>query len=267
MSCPYIPKGGIKVRKVNICGMNTQNLPKLSQDESQELIKLIKNGDKNAQEKFVMANLRLVLSVVQRFYNKGDSDDLFQIGVVGLLKAISGFDLKYNVRFSTYAVPMIMGEIRRYVKDSTGIKVPRSMRDTAYKALRAREEMEKRSQKTPSLMEVASEIDIPLRQVVTALDAVSETKSLQESVYSDGEDSILLMEQISDCRENDENWTNHLSINQAIKTLPEKEKNVLIMRYFRGDTQIEISKKIGISQAQVSRLEKNALEKVKEFVI
>lgn len=251
------------MHKVVINGLNTQTLPKLSQIESEELLKKIKNGDKVAKEYFVTANIRLVLSVVQRFSNKGNSDDLFQVGIVGLMKAIEGFDLKYNVRFSTYAVPMILGEIRRYVKDSSGIKVSRSLRDVAYKALRAKEKFEIEHQVSPNLMEIASEIDIPIAEVVSALDAVSDTISLQENVFSDEDDSLCLMEQIGDEKQCEELWAQNLCLSDAIKLLPAKEREVLVMRYYIGKTQIEISQNIGISQAQVSRLEKNAIQKIK----
>lgn len=254
------------MHKVVINGLNTQTIPKLSQKESEELMLKIKNGDRLAKDKFVTANIRLVLSVVQRFSNKSNSDDLFQVGIVGLMKAIDGFDLKYNVRFSTYAVPMIMGEIRRFIKDSSGIKVSRALRDTAYKALKAKENYERNFQNTPSMLEIANEIDIPIYEVVSALDAVSDTISLQENVYSDEEDSLMLMEQISDDRQNEDLWAQNLSLSEAINLLPEKEKQVIILRYYIGKTQIEISKSIGISQAQVSRLEKNAIDKVKNYI-
>lgn len=252
------------MHKVVINGIDTHNLPKINAKECEELLKKTKEGDKIAKEKLVMANIRLVLSLVQRYAGRANSDDLFQTGMVGLMKAIDGFDCKFNVRFSTYAVPMITGEIRRFIKDSTGIKVSRSMRDTAYKALRAKEMLELRNSTSPTMLEIAEEIDLPLRDVVCALDAVSDTISLQECVYNDGEDGLLLMEQISDNRQNEENWSTKLALREAIKNLPDREMQVLKMRYYLGKTQIEISKAIGISQAQVSRLEKNALSKIKE---
>lgn len=252
------------VRKVVINGIDTRSLPKLSQSECDELLKRVKQGDKDAKDKLVIANLRLVLSMVQRFSARTNSDDLFQVGVVGLLKAIDGFDPKFNVRFSTYAVPMITGEIRRFIKDGTGIKVSRSMRDIAYQALKAKEKFELTHSTSPTMLEIAEEIDVPLKDVVCALDAVSETVSLQESVYSDGEDSLLLMEQISDNKQSEEIWSTNLAISEAVASLPEREKEVLNLRYYVGKTQMEISKNIGISQAQVSRLEKNALKKIKE---
>ena len=252
------------MHKVVINGIDTRSLPKLKPKECEELLELVKKGDKEAKDKLVVANIRLVLSIVQRFSNRAGSDDLFQSGMIGLMKAIDGFDSKFNVRFSTYAVPMISGEIRRFIKDSTGIKVSRSMRDTAYKALKAKEMLELKNSTSPTMLEIASEIDIPLKEVVCALDAVSETVSLQECVYNDGEDGLLLMEQIADSTQNEETWSTLLALREGIKSLPEREKSVLAMRYYLGKTQTEISKSMGISQAQVSRLEKNALGKIKE---
>ena len=247
-----------------INGIDTRSLPKLKPKECEELLELVKKGDKEAKDKLVVANIRLVLSIVQRFSNRAGSDDLFQSGMIGLMKAIDGFDSKFNVRFSTYAVPMISGEIRRFIKDSTGIKVSRSMRDTAYRALKAKEMLELKNSTSPTMLEIASEIDIPLKEVVCALDAVSETVSLQECVYNDGEDGLLLMEQIADSTQNEDTWSTSLALREGIKSLPEREKSVLAMRYYLGKTQTEISKSMGISQAQVSRLEKNALGKIKE---
>ena len=252
------------MHKVVINGIDTRSLPKLKPKECEELLELVKKGDKEAKDKLVVANIRLVLSIVQRFSNRAGSDDLFQSGMIGLMKAIDGFDSKFNVRFSTYAVPMTSGEIRRFIKDSTGIKVSRSMRDTAYKALKAKEMLELKNSTSPTMLEIASEIDIPLKEVVCALDAVSETVSLQECVYNDGEDGLLLMEQIADSTQNEDTWSTSLALREGIKSLPEREKSVLAMRYYLGKTQTEISKSMGISQAQVSRLEKNALGKIKE---
>lgn len=252
------------MRKVVINGIDTSSLPKLTQEEISELLLKAKEGDKEAKDKLVIANLRLVLSMVQRFSSRANGDDLFQVGVVGLMKAIEGFDSKFNVRFSTYAVPMINGEIRRFIKESTGIKVSRSMRDVAYKALKAKENFELKNSTLPTMLEIAEEIDVPLKDVVCALDAVSDTISLQECVFSDGDEGLLLMEQIGDDRQNEELWSTNLAIRQAIANLPDKEKEVLKLRYYVGRTQMEISKNIGISQAQVSRLEKNALSKIKE---
>ncbi len=252
------------MHKVVINGIDTHSLPKLKQKECEDLLIKAKQGDKDAKDKLVIANIRLVLSIVQRFSNRANSDDLFQSGMVGLMKAIDGFDSKFNVRFSTYAVPMISGEIRRFIKDNTGIKVSRSMRDTAYKALKAKELLELKNATSPTMLEIAEEIDIPLKEVVCALDAVSETVSLQECVYNDGEDGLLLMEQIADSSQNEEVWSTSLALREGIKALPQREKDVLTMRYYSGKTQMEISQSLGISQAQVSRLEKNALSKIKE---
>ena len=254
------------VHKVVICGVDTNALPKLTKEQSQELIKKAKNGDKAARDEFAKANIRLVLSVVQRFNNKGNSDDLFQVGMVGLLKAIDNFDDRFNVKFSTYAVPMIIGEIRRFLKDGTGIKVSRSMRDTAYKVLKAKEEIEKSRQVTPTAMEIAEEIDLPIKEVVCALDAVSEPVYLQDPVFNDGEEGMVLEEQIGDSKNTEERWTDKICISDAIAGLPEKERKVLVLRYFYGKTQTEISKQVNISQAQVSRLEKNALSKMKAYL-
>lgn len=249
--------------KVVICGVNTETLPKLSAQESQECLIKIKQGDNECREYFVMGNLRLVLSIVQRFNNKGNSDDLFQVGCVGLMKAINNFDLKYNVRFSTYAVPMIIGEIKRFLKEETSIKVSRSMRDTAYKALRAKEMIENSTSASAHIVDIANYIDLPVDQVACALDAVSEPISLYESVYKDGEDSLMLMEQLCDVDCTEEKLAERISLNDAFAFLPDKEKLVLDLRYYIGKTQIEISKQIGISQAQVSRLERTALERIK----
>ena len=253
------------MHKVNIQNLNTQTLPKLSSAEAEDLLKAIKEGDQAAHEKFVLANIRLVLSVVQRFGNKADSDDLFQVGMIGLLKAIDNFDASFNVRFSTYAVPMVIGEIRRFLKDGTSIKVSRSMRDIAYKTLKAKEEMSVGTRE-PSLMEVAAEIDVPYRDVVTALDAVSEPVSLQECVYSDNEDNLYLMDQISDKKCSEDNWINDISIKQALADLPSREKTIIMLRYYLGKTQVEISSIMGISQAQVSRLEKSALAFMRYYI-
>ncbi len=251
--------------KINICGLNTDTLPRLSQSESEELMKKLKMGDMTAKEKFVMANIRLVLSVVQRFNKRENGEDMFQVGMVGLMKAIDGFDAKYNVRFSTYAVPMIMGEIRKYVKESSGIKVARRMRDVAYKYLKTKENIEKVEQREVSLLEVASEIDIPIQEIQIALDAVSDTISLQDKVCGDKDDSLTVMDQIGDDSQSEDIWTDKISIKQGLMALSNKERRVMIMRYFVGKTQVEISNKIGISQAQVSRLEKNALTKMKAY--
>ncbi len=251
--------------KVNLCNCDTSTLPRISNEECEELLKKSADGDGAARERLVMANIRLVLSIVQRFKGKACSDDLFQVGIVGLMKAIDGFDSSFNVRFSTYAVPMIIGEIRRFIKEGTSIKVSRSMRDIAYKTLKAREEMSV-GRSEPSLMEVAAEIDVPYKDVVAALDAVSEPISLQECVYGEGDDSVSLLEQLGDERCCEEKWIDDISIKSALKDLPERERRIITLRYFKGKTQTEISRIMGISQAQVSRLEKGALAYIKEFV-
>lgn len=254
------------MHKVVISGLDTNSLPKLTAKESNELLEQIRKGNRMAKDKFVLANVRLVLAMVQRFGSRGSADDLFQVGMIGLMKAIEGFDPQFNVKFSTYAVPMIQGEIRRHLKEDTGIKVSRSLRDIAYKALKAKEIYETQHCHAPSVMEVAAEIDVPVGQVVHALDAVSDTVSLQEKVYSDGEDGMLLMEQLGDAKQTEERWTDRIAIDQAMRELPEKEKTVLWMRYYVGKTQTEISDSIGISQAQVSRLEKNAIGKLRAYL-
>lgn len=254
------------MHKVMICGYDTSRLPKITSKECDELLKEVKEGNEEAKEKLIMSNLRLVLSVVQRFNGKGNSDDLFQVGCVGLIKAVDNFNPEYNVRFSTYAVPMIIGEIRRFLKDSSSIKVSRSLRDIAYKALKAKETMETCRERTPSIMEIAEEIDVPVSDVACALDAVSEPRSIYESVYNDGDDTMMLMEQLSDNTDMDELWSESILIRDSIKLLPEKERRVLTMRYYIGKTQMEISEAIGISQAQVSRLEKNALNRLREMI-
>ena len=249
--------------KVTICGVNTGALPKLSREETKELLNKSKNGDKDAREKLAMGNVRRVSPVVQRFRNKNNSDDLFQVGMVGLMKAVENFDTRFDVAFSTYAVPMIIGEIRRFLKDGSGIKVSRSMRDVAYKALRAKEQLEGELNKVPTAMEIAEEIDIPLKEVVCALDAVSEPVYLQDSVFGDGEDTMSLEDQIGDSKNTAENWNERIWLKDAIKDLPDKERKVVYMRYYLGKTQTEISREISISQAQVSRLEKTALERLR----
>ena len=253
------------MQKVNLCNCDTGTLPRLSTEECEKLLERVAGGDTDAREQLVMANVRLVLSVIGRFRGKASSDDLFQVGVVGLMKAIDGFDRSFNVRFSTYAVPMIIGEIRRFIKEETSIKVSRSMRDIAYKTLKAREEMSV-GRSEPSLMEVAAEIDVPYKDVVTALDAVSEPISLQEYVYGDGDDNVSLIDQLGDKRCCEDKWIDDISIKSALSELPERERKIILLRYYKGRTQTEISRIMGISQAQVSRLEKGALAYIREFV-
>lgn len=250
--------------KVAICGVDTASLPKLKNNELIELMKRVKEGDELARDEFVVANLRLVLSVVQRFTNKREkSDDMFQVGCVGLMKAIDNFDLSLNVKFSTYAVPMIIGEIRRFLRDNNSIRVSRSLRDIAYKALQAREKLSKSLGREPTNEEIAKAIDINVKDVNFALDAISETVSLNEPVYNDGNDAVRIMDQVSDLRNNDEAITEKIAIKDAVSKLSPREKEILLMRYYIGKTQMEVSEEIGISQAQVSRLEKNALSSMK----
>lgn len=250
--------------RVAICGVDTSTLPKLTNEQLMELMKKVKQGDELARDEFVVANLRLVLSVVQRFANKKEkSDDMFQVGCVGLMKAIDNFDLSLNVRFSTYAVPMIIGEIRRFLRDNNSIRVSRSLRDVAYRALGAREMLSKKLDREPSNEEIAKAIGEDVRQMNFALDAISETVSLSEPVYSDGNDAVRIMDQVSDDKNSEESMTEKIAIRDAVGKLNPKEKEILLMRYFIGKTQMEVSQEVGISQAQVSRLEKNALEAIK----
>lgn len=254
--------------KVNIAGVDTAKLPKLTTEDMEELMIKIKAGDELAKENFVVANLRLVLSVVHRFGGRGDkADDMFQVGCVGLMKAIDNFDNSLNVKFSTYAVPMIIGEIRRYLRDNNSVRVSRSLRDIAYKALQAREQLSKENFKEPTVEEIAKFIEVPTKSVTFALDAISDTVSLNEPVYTDGSDTIHLLDQIADTKNTDENIFENISIQDAIKTLSPRERQILTMRYYTGKTQTEVSAEIGISQAQVSRLEKSALNIIKEFLV
>ena len=254
--------------KVTICGIDTSTLPKLSANESEELLVKIKQGDKEARDLFLLANMRLVLSMVGRFPRSSESaDDLFQVGMVGLLKSLENFDVNLGVRFSTYAVPMIIGEIKRYLRDRTTIKVPRTLRDTAYKALKARENMLKNSVCEPNMMEIAEEIGVPEREVACALDAVSEPLSLHDSVFSGDEDSVEIVDGLADEKENAENWSEKIALTEALKLIPERERGVIKLRYFDGKTQVEISEMIGISQAQVSRLEKSAISRLRSALM
>lgn len=255
------------INKVEICGVNTAKLPILTGAEKNALFLRIKKGDKTAREEFIRGNLRLVLSVIQRFNNRGENvDDLFQVGCIGLIKAIDNFDLTQNVKFSTYAVPMIIGEIRRYLRDNNSIRVSRSLRDIAYKALQAKERLTNENQKEPTIDEIAKALELPKEEVVQALDAISEPVSLYEPVYNDGGDAIYVMDQLSDDKNIDDNWAETISLNEAMKKLGQRERKILALRFFEGKTQMEVSKEIGISQAQVSRLEKSALEHMKKNV-
>ena len=256
------------MNKVEISGVNTAKLPLLTSEEKTALMTKIKQGDEAARQEFINGNLRLVLSIIRRFGGRGENaDDLFQVGCIGLIKAIDNFDLSQNVQFSTYAVPMIIGEIRRYLRDNSSVRVSRSLRDIAYKALQAKEELSKNSFDEPSIEDVAKMIGEPLNNVTFALDAISDTISLSDPVYTDGSDTIHLLDQIADTKHTDENIFENLSIKDAIKSLSDREREILMMRYYIGKTQTEVSDEIGISQAQVSRLEKNALKVIKEFLV
>ena len=249
--------------KVQICGLDTSQIKVLKEKEKLELLAKLRNGDKNAREELVNGNLRLVLSVIQRFLNRGENmDDLFQVGCIGLMKAIDNFDVTQNVRFSTYAVPMIIGEIRRYLRDNNSLRVSRSIKDTAYKAMKAKEDFINKNQREPTIKEIAEILETDEHEVVTALESIVDPLSLYEPIFSDGGDMVFVLDQIGDnsCAEN---WIDEISIKEAIKKLDEREKKILALRFMRGMTQTEVSEEIGISQAQVSRLEKFAIEKIK----
>lgn len=251
--------------KVEICGVNTAHLPTLSAAQTDALLRRAKQGDAQAREALVEGNLRLVLSVIQRFSGRGENaDDLFQVGCVGLLKAIDNFDISQNVRFSTYGVPMIIGEIRRYLRDNSAIRVSRSMRDTAYRVLQAREKLQREQQREPTVEQIARELDIPREEVVFAMDAVCDPVSLFEPVYSDGGDAVCVMDQVRDDRNTDEDWLEQIALKDAMGQLTARERMILALRFCDGKTQMEVSSEIGISQAQVSRLEKNAIKSIKK---
>ena len=255
------------MRKVEICGVNTAKLPLLNNEEMRALFVQAQAGDKPARDQLVQSNLRLVLSIVQRFGNRGENpDDLFQVGCIGLLKAIDNFDLSMNVRFSTYAVPMIIGEIRRYLRDNNAIRVSRSVRDVAYKALSARDELAAQKGVEPKMQEIAERLSLPASQVVFALDAIAEPGSLFEPIFNDGGDPIYVVDQVKDERESEQRWTEELCISNALACLNEREQKIINLRFFVGKTQMEVADEIGISQAQVSRLEKNALLHLRRYV-
>ncbi len=257
----------MSVYKVEICGVNTSKLPILTNAEKDALFDLIEKGDMEARETFIQGNLRLVLSIIQRFNNSSENvDDLFQIGCIGLIKALDNFDRTLGVKFSTYAVPMIIGEIRRYLRDNNSIRVSRSLRDIAYKAIYAKENLTKTNQKEPTLCEIASEIGVDAESITVALDAIQSPVSLYEPVFTDGGDTLYVMDQISDKKNREENWVEEISLNEAIKRLPEREKNIIDLRFFKGRTQMEVAEEVGISQAQVSRLEKNALKSMRNYL-
>lgn len=249
--------------KVEICGIDTSSLKVLKEDKKLELIKKAHNGDKNARDEMIQGNLKLVLSVIQRFSNRGEPlDDLFQVGCMGLIKAIDNFNTDLQVRFSTYAVPMIIGEVRRYLRDNNSVRVSRSLRDTAYKAIQAREKLSNELNREPRVEEIAKELDMNKEDVVIALEAIVEPVSLYEPVYNEGGDAIYVMDQIGD-RNTLDSWMDEIMIKDSIKKLSQREKNILNLRFMLGKTQTEVAKEIGISQAQVSRLEKSALKRIK----
>ncbi|MBR0277518.1 MAG: RNA polymerase sporulation sigma factor SigG [Clostridia bacterium] len=253
--------------KVEICGVNTSKLVVLSREEKEELFAKIKQGDKKAREEYIKGNLKLVLSVIKKFGNRNENpDDLFQIGCIGLIKAIDNFDTTQGVQFSTYAVPMIIGEIRRYLRDNNSIRVSRSLRDTAYKALSAKEHLLKKNFKEPTISEISKEIDIPKEEIAMAIDAIQDPVSLFEPIYHDGGDAIFVVDQVKDDKNTDEIWLEKIALSEALKKLNKREKQILNMRFFQGKTQMEVAKEISISQAQVSRLEKSALNHMKKYI-
>ncbi|MBO4562259.1 MAG: RNA polymerase sporulation sigma factor SigG [Clostridia bacterium] len=252
---------------VDICGINTNKLPRMDQKRSEELLRLIGEGDPAAREEFINGNLRLVLSVIQRFSGRGESpDDLFQIGCIGLIKAIDNFDTSHGVRFSTYAVPMIIGEVRRYLRDNSSMRVSRSIRDTAYHALRERARLEYELGREPTLGEIANALGVPEEEVVFALDAIADPVSLNEPVFRDDGDAVFIVDQVRDETADEERWADSVAIRTGMERLPERERRIIEMRFFLGRTQTEVAGEIGISQAQVSRLEKHALQKMRKFV-
>lgn len=256
------------VNKVEICGVNTAKLPVLTNTKMRELFKSVQqSGDEESRQKIINGNLRLVLSVIQRFTNRGEYvDDLFQVGCIGLIKAIDNFDLGQNVKFSTYAVPMIIGEIRRYLRDNNSIRVSRSLRDIAYKALQVRDSLTNKYSKEPTISEIANELKLPREDIVFALDAIQEPVSLFEPIYHDGGDPIFVMDQVDDEKNSDINWLESITIKEALRRLNERERLILTLRFFDGKTQMEVAEEIGISQAQVSRLEKAALNHMRKYM-
>ena len=255
------------LNKVEICGVNTSKLPVLKAEEKEELFRRIKEGDEEARELYIKGNLRLVLSVIKRFSGSSENmDDLFQIGCIGLIKAIDNFDTTLNVKFSTYEVPMIIGEIRRYLRDNNSIRVSRSLRDIAYRAIYAKETYVKNNLKEPTITEIAQEIGIDKETIVYAMDAIQNPVSLFEPVYTEGGDTLYVMDQISDKKNREENWVENLSLREAINRLNQRERHIIDLRFYEGKTQMEVAQEIGISQAQVSRLEKNALKTMRNYL-
>lgn len=261
------PGGSNLLNKVEICGVNTSKLPVLSNEKTNELFLAAKNGDLAARDELISGNLRLVLSVIHRFNNRGENaDDLFQIGCIGLIKAIDNFDLSQNVRLSTYAVPMIIGEIRRYLRDNNPIRVSRSLRDIAYKALQARDALTAIHGREPKVEEIAKEVDLPVEDIIFALDAIADPVSLYEPVYHDGGDPVYVMDQVSDNKNMEKKWLELLNIKEGLSKLGDREKKILNLRFFVGKTQMEVAEEIGISQAQISRLEKGALMQLRKYM-
>ena len=255
------------VNKVEICGVNTAKLPLYKEAEMMEMLLKIKAGDKETRDEFIKGNLRLVLSVIQRFGSRGENpDDLFQVGCIGLIKALDNFDMSHGVKFSTYAVPMIIGEVRRYLRDNNAIRVSRSLRDLAYKALQVRETLARQLQREPTVAEIAEEIGAPREDVVLALESIQEPISLYEPVFHDDGDAIYIMDQVSDTKNTDARWIENLALSEAMAKLTPRERKILNMRFFEGKTQMEVAEEISISQAQVSRLEKNALKYMRKYV-
>ena len=253
--------------KVEICGVNTAKLKVLRSDETARLLRRTKEGDLKAREELIEGNLRLVLSVIQKFAGRGENaDDLFQVGCVGLIKAIDNFDISQPVKFSTYGVPMIVGEIRRYLRDNSAIRVSRSMRDTAYRVMQARERLMARDQREPTVEQLARELDLPREEVVFAMEAIVDPVSLFEPIYSDGGDTVCVMDQVKDTKNTDEQWLEQIALRDAMDRLGERERHILALRFYEGKTQMEVSAEVGISQAQVSRLEKNALKAIKKNI-
>jgi RNA polymerase sporulation-specific sigma factor len=254
------------INKVEICGVNTAKLPVLSAKEKEELFKRIEAGDESARDEFIKGNLRLVLSIISRFANRGENaDDLFQVGCIGLIKALDNFDREQGVQFSTYAVPMIIGEIRRYLRDYNSVRVSRSLRDTAYRALKAKEKITSEQGREATVEQIAKELDLPREEIVFALDAIADPVSLYEPVYHDGGDAVYIMDQISDEKSGDDTWIEHIALKEAMEHLSQKEREILDLRFFRGKTQTEVANEVGISQAQVSRLEKSAINHMKKY--
>lgn len=257
--------GGAMQGKVELSGVNTSKLKVLKNEETMALLRRVKEGDMEARDQLIQGNLRLVLSVIQKFMGRGENaDDLFQVGCIGLMKAIDNFNVDLDVRFSTYGVPMIVGEVRRYLRDNSAIRVSRSMRDTAYKVLQAKEKYVAEHQREPSLEQLADILEIPREEIVFALDAIADPVSLYEPVYESGGDTVYVMDQVKDKKNTDESWLEHIALSEAMSKLSDREKRILALRFFKGKTQMEVSSEIGISQAQVSRLEKNALAQIRK---